>query len=71
MTYTKNNNSPGFLLLVDFEKAFDSVEWSFMVKCLDRYNFGQNFIKWIKILYTDIESCVCNNGYLSQYFKLG
>ena len=42
-----------------------------MLKCLDRYNFGQNFIKWIEIMYTDIQSCVGNNGYLSQYFKLG
>ena len=71
MTYTNIKNLPGYLLLVDFEKAFDSIEWSFMLKCLEQYNFGNNFKKWIKTLYTDIQSCVSNNGYFSQYFKLG
>ena len=70
MHYTKISNSTGYLLLVDFEKAFDSIEWTFMLKCLEHYNFGKNFRKWIEILYTDIQSCVSNNGYLSQYFNL-
>ena len=54
MTYTNNKNLPGYLLLIDFEKAFDSIEWPFMLKCLECYNFGNNFKKWVKILYTDI-----------------
>ena len=70
MTYVENKDLSGYLLLVDFEKAFDKVEWSFMLKCLEAYSFGNNFMKWIKILYTNIQSCVSNNGYLSQYFNL-
>ena len=58
------------LLLVDFEKASDKVEWSFMLKCLEAYSFGNNFMKWIKIFYTNLQSCVSNNGYLSEYFNL-
>ena len=34
------------------------------------FNFGENFIKWIKLLYNNIFSCVSNNGYLSNYFTL-
>ena len=30
MQYTEDENIPGFLLLIDFEKAFDSVSWSFI-----------------------------------------
>ena len=70
MTYANKKNLSGYLLLVDFEKAFDSLEWPFMLKCLEWYNFGNNFRKWIEILYTDIQSCVSNNGYFSQYFNL-
>ena len=70
MTYTNIKNIPGYLLLVDFEKAFDSIEWPFMLKCLEWYNFGNNFRKWIQILYTDILSCVSNNGHFSEYFSL-
>ena len=34
MEFTK---CEGFL---DFEKAFDSIEWNFLPKCLDFFNFG-------------------------------
>ena len=40
---TKNN---GLLLLIDFEKVFDSLEWHFVCKVLKAYNFGEEFIKW-------------------------
>ena len=30
----------GLLLLVDFEKAFDSIEWNFLQKALNSFNFG-------------------------------
>ena len=35
MQYTEENNIPGLLLSVDFEKAFDSVSWSFIYKVMD------------------------------------
>lgn len=37
---------PDLLLLVDFEKAFDSLEWDFMFKCLNFLGFGESIIKW-------------------------
>ena len=70
MTYTDLKHLPGFLILIDFEKAFDSIEWSFLYKSLKAFNFGHDFIRWIKILYTNIESYVINNGYLSNPFQL-
>ena len=35
MHFTEENNIPGLLLLIDFEKAFDSVSWSFLYKVSD------------------------------------
>ena len=61
---------PGYIVLVDFQKAFDTIEWSFLIECLKSYNFGSNFIKWIKIFYNNIQSCVGNNGFYSGYFNL-
>ena len=34
MDYTVEENIPGLLIFTDFEKAFDSVEWDFLSKCL-------------------------------------
>ena len=71
INYTDTEQIPVLLLFVDFEKAFDSVEWSFMEKTLKYYNFGPSLIAWIKLFYTDISSCIQNNGWASEFFTLG
>ena len=61
-----NKNIPGILLYLDFEKAFDSVEWNFMISVLEKFNFGAGFIKWVKILYNNPVCSIKNNGWLSS-----
>ncbi len=61
---------PGILLFLDFEKAFDSVEWNFMISVLERFNFGNNFINWIKILYKKPTLSIKNNGWISKDIQL-
>ena len=63
-------NKPGLVILVDFAKAFDSLTWSFLFKCLKTMNFGDRFIDFVKMIYNDIQSCVINNGKSSQLFNL-
>ena len=66
--YIENNNSSGILLLLDFEKAFDSVEWPFLISVLKKFNFGEQFIRWIEVLYSTPKMCI--NGHLSNYFNI-
>ena len=47
MEYTKVKILPGLLLFIDFEKAFDSLEWDFLEKCSKKVNFGPDLIRWI------------------------
>ena len=56
--------------MVDFQKAFDSLDWYFLFKTLNFFNFGQSFIKWIDVIYNKPEACVKNNGYLSDFFNI-
>jgi hypothetical protein len=62
----EEDDIPGVLLLIDFEKAFDTVEWSFIEKTLQFYGFGPSLQKWIKAFYCDISSAVTNNGHVSE-----
>ena len=71
INYTNTEKIPGLLLFVDFEKAFDSIEWSFIEKTLKYYNFGTSLVTSVKVFYTDISSCVMNNGWSSDFFNLG
>ena len=64
------NQKKGMLFMLDFKKAFDSIEWSFLYKTLTYFNFGENFIRWIKVLYCNSKSLIKNNGYLSEEFTM-
>ena len=60
----------GILFAADIEKAFDSVEHSFIYATLEKFGFGGNFIQWLRTLLSDAQSCVVNNRFSRGYFKL-
>ncbi len=66
--FTDKNIQPGILLNVDFEKAFDSINWIFIERILQAFNFGNNFIKYICTIDKNITSAVINNGEISEWF---
>ena len=45
MDFLDSKKCQGILLFVDFEKAFDTLEWSFISKTLEAFNFGNKFKK--------------------------
>ena len=63
-------NKSGILLMLDFTKAFDTLQWNFMFKSLQFLNFGPSFIKWVKTLYYKPVACIKNNGYFSDCFDI-
>ena len=63
-------NKEGFLVAIDIEKDFDSVNHHFLITILEKIGFGTEFIEWIKVLLNNQESCVINGGKTSKYFKL-
>ena len=68
--YTEKENIPGLIMLVDFEKAFDSVSWTFLYQVLDFLNFGTNFKQWIRLFNTNIVASVSQCGFLSKPFPI-
>jgi hypothetical protein len=37
--HSEKFNIEGAILFLDFTKAFDSLEWSFMTECLEKFGF--------------------------------
>ena len=62
MAFSLKENIPGLMTFIDFQKAFDTLEWNFVFSCLEAFGFGPEFIWWVRTLYDNIESCVINNG---------
>jgi len=71
LEYTKHTKMSGILVAIDFEKAFDSLDHTYLLKVLSAFNFGPSFIQWIRTLYSNISSCIINNGFTSDYFTVG
>ena len=70
MHFLNKNNKVGLLMLIDFEKAFDSISWVFINKVLKFFNFGETFIKWVTILNSKIKGTVIQCGNLSKFFNI-
>ena len=54
---TNSLDIEGILMTVDIEKAFDSINHSFLMCVLKKFGFDNDFRKWIQILMKHPESC--------------
>ena len=70
MDYVEQKNLGVSFLCLDQEKAFDRISWSYMYSSLAAFGFDENFIKWIKLLYTDISASVIVNNFISSSFSV-
>jgi exonuclease III len=68
--YLQNKQMPGLLVSLDFEKAFDSINWKYMHQVLKVFGFGEDICQWILAFYSNIKSSVIVNGKASQNFDI-
>ena len=68
LDHVERENLPLALLSLDQEKAFDRVDWGFLCRILHKFNFGPDFLRWVQLFYTNIESAVVINGWTSSFF---
>ena len=53
------------ILLIDFKKAFDSIDHKFITTALKAYNFGEGIIKWIQLFFNQREAYIMLGGHLT------
>ena len=66
MTACETEDTEAMLLLLDIQKAFDSIGWDFLRSVLLQYGFPGYFVTWFEIFYTGKELHVLNNGHMSE-----
>ena len=68
--YAKDTNKAGLLLLIDLEKAYDSISFKFINQALAFLNFGTDMIKWINILLNNFKAVINHVGNISESFLI-
>jgi hypothetical protein len=63
-------NLNGFLMFIDFEKAFDSVNHEFMERALRAHGLPSEFIRWVMLAFTQTQACCIINGKRGPFFDL-
>ena len=65
-----NKKKMGLLLLIDFHKAFDSINFSFISKSLSFFGFKENIQRWIWILLHNFSASTIHAGNISEKFDI-
>ena len=63
-------NKEGFLVTMDIEKVFYSLDHTFVISVLKKFGFGNKFVSWIETLISKQESCAISGGNTTHYFHL-
>jgi hypothetical protein len=63
----RDDKIDGLFVSLDAKKAFDSVEHSYIEKCLEKFGLG-NFIPIFKLLYSDLRTDIIINGVIISGF---
>lgn len=66
--YQKDSVSPHCAMKIDISKAFDSVQWDFVLNTLSALHFPNTFIHWIRLCISTASFSVQVNGELAGFF---
>jgi len=59
-----------YVITLDAQKAFDSVDHEYLAQCLKAFGFPQSYCDQVKTIYTDLKASILINGHISQSFNI-
>lgn len=68
--FLKKSRKKGLIFKVDFEKAYDSVEWEFLLKVMASMGFGSRWCDWIKACLISSSISILVNGSPTKEFLM-
>ena len=60
--------NPGVLCKLDIKKAYDHVNWDFLLYLLRRYGFSRQWCSWIRFCISTVRFSIIINGCLQGFF---
>uniref|UniRef100_A0A8I7B9N1 Reverse transcriptase domain-containing protein n=1 Tax=Hordeum vulgare subsp. vulgare TaxID=112509 RepID=A0A8I7B9N1_HORVV len=67
--HTYAQKKKGIVLKLDFEKAYDKVNWEFLLECHSKRNFDPRWIDWIRRILVGGTISVKLNDEVGEYFQ--
>lgn len=67
----KSSREETFILKLDFEKAYDRVQWEFLEEVLHKKGFGPRWTSWIMQLVKGGQTAININGVIGPFFRNG
>ena len=65
INHCEMEDKQGLIIVLDFAKAFDTIEWSYIYTSMQMFGYGDRFISFIKILHQGSLSVMDNSGHFS------
>ncbi|CAN4115777.1 unnamed protein product [Withania somnifera] len=63
------HKTPRILCKLDTEKAFDHVNWIYLLKILEDMGFGRKRLNWIKSCISNVSFPLLLNRYIAGFFQ--
>ena len=70
MKHVNVRKKTALILLIDFRKAYDSLDHTFMHNTLALFGFGPDIITWIKLFFTNRDAQILMGGHMSEKIHL-
>ena len=68
--YAKRNHPTAIILSLDFQKAYDRVQWHVLKAILKKVGFGPRWLNLISVMYHQRRAKLCINGELTPSFQI-